>query len=850
MADKVQNIVINYKVNTAEVEKAKNLSQQAQQATDKFHQSAQQGASKSASELHKLTSEQTRLENAIKTTNRSAFTSYAAYTKQLQGLSRQYSDVKIKVEQATKAVNEQNKAQEQLNKNTASMSKTFGALGSTILAVFSVAALRQVVNFTLETARLAGNIEGVSRAFNTIPNATLILEDLRRATLGTVTDLELMQKALSAKNFGISLQALPDLLEFAAVRAQQTGQSVDYLVNSIVNGIGRKSLLILDNLQISATDINKELDGMSIKAASVGQVSEAVGRIASRELDKMGGSLVTAATRVDRLTANYEKLRGVLSTALTKGSGGLLDFINEGLKGSADIISGKGISQGIIDEKAIESVNQFVKALGPDAQKNIEETQQKLNSTIQIIGRYNDMIRETRAEIELGKGFGFPGFSEENQAGAKRYAELVEQYGNRAKEAFEAEIELARARLGGFERAKAVLQATIPLLKEYFSSLSVEGAQASEQLGLIQQKMDEIEAVSESLQAAKSTGEIHRLNVELEKLNGELADLKAFGTTKRQLIVNGELRLVPVIAPKGEGSTVAAKGSDMTAQLQSVVDEMLKGVSANLNLAPSGQVDIIPMDEWDRIGQEFSNNWQDILGTGLADTTDFLGAVIQAEADSYEARIAQSRQYYDRLMILAGDNEKAKDRLRLREQKEENRLRREAFEADKRAKAATAAINGAAGIVNAFATLPYPAALVASVLIAAQTAAQIAVINQQKPRFAKGVLNLQGPGTKTSDSIDAKLSKGESVMTADETRSSMGILKAVRAKTLNDKVLKDLKISATGVVYAGGMTDKGIIAKLDEVKNSIPDIAEKHGMLWKTKKKSENYRQWVRNKSF
>ena len=35
-------------------------------------------------------------------------------------------------------------------------------------------------------------------------------------------------------------------------------KSVDFLVNSIVTGIGRKSVLILDNLGLSAVDVNEK----------------------------------------------------------------------------------------------------------------------------------------------------------------------------------------------------------------------------------------------------------------------------------------------------------------------------------------------------------------------------------------------------------------------------------------------------------------------------------------------------------------------------------------------------------------------------------------------------------------
>ncbi|MGB0978919.1 MAG: hypothetical protein ACPGVV_05950, partial [Croceimicrobium sp.] len=53
---------------------------------------------------------------------------------------------------------------------------------------------------------------------------------------------------------------------------------------------------------------------------------------------------------------------------------------------------------------------------------------------------------------------------------------------------------------------------------------------------------------------------------------------------------------------------------------------------------------------------------------------------------------------------------------------------------------------------------------------AALGAVQTAKIRSTRTNFAEGVIGLQGPGTETSDSIPANLSKGESVMTARATK--------------------------------------------------------------------------------
>lgn len=54
-----------------------------------------------------------------------------------------------------------------------------------------------------------------------------------------------------------------------------------------------------------------------------------------------------------------------------------------------------------------------------------------------------------------------------------------------------------------------------------------------------------------------------------------------------------------------------------------------------------------------------------------------------------------------------------------------------------------------------------------------------AISSIKKAKYAKGVIDLQGPGTSTSDSIDARLSKGESVMTARATKLFKPLLAAM-----------------------------------------------------------------------
>ena len=105
-----------------------------------------------------------------------------------------------------------------------------------------------------QSAELAQEAEGVTIAFERLGRPEL-MNQLKEATHGTVSELELMKAAVKFDDFKLNVEELGTLLAFAQQKAKDTGQSVDYMVDSIVTGLGRQSLMILDNLGLSAADI-------------------------------------------------------------------------------------------------------------------------------------------------------------------------------------------------------------------------------------------------------------------------------------------------------------------------------------------------------------------------------------------------------------------------------------------------------------------------------------------------------------------------------------------------------------------------------------------------------------------
>ena len=200
------------------------------------------------------------------------------------------------------------------------LSKMMNNLGGLIGATF-VASI--VGDFVMESIKLNSELKKAEAGFKRIGATSGDLDRLRHATNGMVSDVNLMQKTTQAANFGIPVEKLATLFEFAKRRADETGESVDYLVNSIVVGLGRKSIKIIDNLGISATALKKEMGGVAVATADIADVTAAVSRIAERSLEDMGDAVVTAADEVEKLAIDWANLKaevgGPLASTALKG---------------------------------------------------------------------------------------------------------------------------------------------------------------------------------------------------------------------------------------------------------------------------------------------------------------------------------------------------------------------------------------------------------------------------------------------------------------------------------------------------------------------------------------------------
>lgn len=282
----------------------------------------------------------------------------AKINKQLEGLKQRYNQINNTGKQATNT----------FGNALGSFQFKFNFLGN-LFAQATSGIADTVFNFGKEAVQIAAKAEGIERAFKRLNNPQL-LDQLRKATQGTVSDLSLMQGAVKANNFKIPLDQLAKLFKFAQIRAQETGESVDYLTESIVLGISRKSIPILDNLGLSAAQIQQEFK-------KTGDFAKGVGNIIDEELKKAGDQSLTTAGKIQRLSATWENFKELVGKYL----------IDEGVKilDSFDLLTGKVT----IVESAFRMLN-----------NNLAETAVKQHNA------FLETIKEGNAQQQLADAYG------------------------------------------------------------------------------------------------------------------------------------------------------------------------------------------------------------------------------------------------------------------------------------------------------------------------------------------------------------------------------------------------------------------------------------------------------------
>lgn len=468
------------------------------------------------------------------------------------------------------------KGTQQAKNQTKGFVDDIGGMFTKLAASITIlAALKKAFDFSKESYQVAAQAEGVERAFAKL-NRPDLLNQLRDATRGTVSDLELMQNAIQAKNFKIPLENLATYLKFANQRAKDTGQSVDYLVQSIVIGVGRKSPLILDNLGISALEVREEF-------AKTGDMAKAVANIIDREMGNANSTLDGSKEKIARVSVAWENLKkSAGQTGWMKAVG---DVWNETLSYILNSFTALNESK---------TLNWFERLLGYlghagsqfkalQEQQNNNANNKRIENDVNGMMQYIKTIDQAKsmiASIDKGKDGPF-GMSEFNKTYRQRLVDYITQ-----NEAIAAENERLRNTREGLERE---LSGKKELLQSAKMG-SPEEAKLIREIAALERKLQ----VKKEVEKAGAKGSISYAENELAKLEQKIkfvvtdqdrADLQSKIDAKKL-----EIKAMLKVEPKTD---------------RQVIEEAIKGYEDQQLAIPIGMGTpeelAAAQDEWNRL---------------------------------------------------------------------------------------------------------------------------------------------------------------------------------------------------------------------------------------------------------
>ena len=166
----------------------------------------------------------------------------------------------------------------------------------------------------------AAKFDDVKKAFTSLTaqqgqDAKAMLQNMKELTAGTVSEVELMKKANQAMLLGLPIDKFDEMIAIAKGASKSTGESMEFMLNSIVVGLGRQSKLILDNLGI-IVDVDKAYQDFATSLGTTAEklteaqkkqvfINEAM-KVGMENLQKMGGLQESTTDKWERFKASVE----------------------------------------------------------------------------------------------------------------------------------------------------------------------------------------------------------------------------------------------------------------------------------------------------------------------------------------------------------------------------------------------------------------------------------------------------------------------------------------------------------------------------------------------------------------
>ena len=273
-----------------------------------------------------------------------------------------------------------------------------------------------------EMAEHGARAQDVSKAYKNLAksagvDATQALIKMKKATAGTIDEFQLMQKFSSAALLGLPLDRFDEMLAIARGASAATGETMEFMLNSIVTALGRGSKLMLDNLGIMI-DVGKanadyaqslgktarELTDVEKKQAFVNKALE----LGNANLQKTGDVSELAADSYGRLRASALNLKTAIGKLLEPAVGALADTFSGAADAAIEMIDAASLTRLQSLEKQLKSLKKRYAEAGEGTFvvtaeqirlwgwiQNVERAIENLNTLAAQVARDNNIKKFT-----------------------------------------------------------------------------------------------------------------------------------------------------------------------------------------------------------------------------------------------------------------------------------------------------------------------------------------------------------------------------------------------------------------------------------------------------------------------
>ena len=219
-----------------------------------------------------------------------------------------------------------------------------GALAAGVAVAGAAVGVAKLTQGMISLAQQTAPIQGLQAQFTTLTQeieggSGAMLSALQRSSSGMIANRDLMRSyndaaALVNRQFA---ERLPEALGLLGKVSAATGTDMNYLLNSLVTGVGRVSPMILDNLKIQvgvaeATAKASEMFGKEADALTKVEQQTALTELALAKLEEKFGALPdiseTAGAQMSILSANFQNIKDTLGQFLLPAFTSFLQGVN------------------------------------------------------------------------------------------------------------------------------------------------------------------------------------------------------------------------------------------------------------------------------------------------------------------------------------------------------------------------------------------------------------------------------------------------------------------------------------------------------------------------------------------